>query len=167
MRNVKLKMSIKWCLEIWKNVCDYYSYSSRWRQSSLSNQLVMLFVCKDPGISTTATPGTYAPFDDGIKRNIFIKNATGDVLIGEVRLHYLFLRAVHHVFVSLAFVGVKFNSNLWLQVWPGPTAFPDFTDPETLRWWEDCIRNFHSKVPVDGLWIVSSFNFFSICFCKL
>lgn len=96
MRNVKLKMSIKWCLEIWKNVCDYYSSSSRWRQSSLSNQLVM-FVCKDPGISTTATPGTYAPFDDGIKRNIFIKNATGDVLIGEVRLHYLFLRAVHHV----------------------------------------------------------------------
>lgn len=51
-------------------------------------------------------------------------------------------------------VGVKFKSKL-LQVWPGPTAFPDFTDPKTLRWWEDCIRDFHSKVPVDGLWIVS------------
>lgn len=42
-----------------------------------------------------------------------------------------------------------------LQVWPGPTAFPDFTNPETRRWWEDCIRDFHAKVPVDGLWIVS------------
>lgn len=41
------------------------------------------------------------------------------------------------------------------QVWPGPTAFPDFTNPETKRWWEDCIRDFHRKVPLDGLWIVS------------
>lgn len=96
MRNVKLKMSIKLCLENLKNDCDYCSSSSRWRQSSLSNQWVM-FLCKDPGISTTANPGTYAPFDDGIKRNIFIKNATGDVLIGEVRPLYLCLRAVHHV----------------------------------------------------------------------
>lgn len=51
-------------------------------------------------------------------------------------------------------VGVKFKSKL-LQVWPGLTAFPDFTDPKTLHWWEDCIGDFHSKVPVDGLWIVS------------
>lgn len=41
------------------------------------------------------------------------------------------------------------------QVWPGHTAFPDFTNPETRRWWEHCIRIFHAKVPVDGLWIVS------------
>ncbi|KAM4597980.1 lysosomal alpha-glucosidase isoform 2-T2 [Polymixia lowei] len=39
------------------------------------------------------------------------------------------------------------------MVWPGQTAFPDFTNPETRHWWEDCIRQFHSKVPVDGLWI--------------
>lgn len=44
---------------------------------------------------------------------------------------------------------------LYIQVWPGPTAFPDFTNPDTRQWWEDCIRDFHSKVPVDGLWIVS------------
>lgn len=60
-------------------------------------------------------------------------------------------------------VGVKFKMILKLQVWPGPTAFPDFTDAETLRWWEDCIRDFHSKVPVDGLWIVSGLiDFFII-----
>uniref|UniRef100_A0A3Q4G3E9 Lysosomal alpha-glucosidase n=1 Tax=Neolamprologus brichardi TaxID=32507 RepID=A0A3Q4G3E9_NEOBR len=76
----------------------------------------------DPGISSSSTPGTYPPFDDGLKRDVFIKNATGQILIG--------------------------------KVWPGPTAFPDFTNPDTRQWWEDCIRDFHSKVPVDGLWIV-------------
>uniref|UniRef100_A0A674MFS8 Lysosomal alpha-glucosidase n=1 Tax=Takifugu rubripes TaxID=31033 RepID=A0A674MFS8_TAKRU len=75
----------------------------------------------DPGISTTSPPGTYAPFQDGLKRDVFIKNSSGHILIG--------------------------------KVWPGPTAFPDFTNPETRSWWEDCIRDFHSKVPVDGLWI--------------
>ncbi|KAM9393037.1 lysosomal alpha-glucosidase [Pholidichthys leucotaenia] len=75
----------------------------------------------DPGISSTSPPGTYPPFDDGLRRGVFIKNATGNILIG--------------------------------KVWPGPTAFPDFTNPEARRWWEDCIRDFHSKVPVDGLWI--------------
>ncbi|XP_077389106.1 lysosomal alpha-glucosidase [Festucalex cinctus] len=75
----------------------------------------------DPGISTTSPPGTYHPFDDGLKRDVFIKNATGQLLIG--------------------------------KVWPGLTAFPDFTNPETRQWWEDCIVDFYSKVPVDGLWI--------------
>ncbi|XP_040919429.1 lysosomal alpha-glucosidase isoform X2 [Toxotes jaculatrix] len=75
----------------------------------------------DPGISSSSPPGTYPPFDDGLKRDVFIKNATGHILIG--------------------------------KVWPGPTAFPDFTNPETRQWWEECIRDFHSKVPVDGLWI--------------
>ncbi|KAM6905326.1 lysosomal alpha-glucosidase [Xenentodon cancila] len=75
----------------------------------------------DPGISNTSPPGTYPPFEDGLKRDVFIKNATGDILIG--------------------------------KVWPGPTVFPDFTNAETGQWWEDCIRDFHSKVPVDGLWI--------------
>ncbi len=44
------------------------------------------------------------------------------------------------------------------QVWPGPTAFPDFTNPTTQDWWTHCIRGFHSKVPVDGLWIVSIYG---------
>ncbi|XP_056143796.1 lysosomal alpha-glucosidase [Lampris incognitus] len=75
----------------------------------------------DPGIGSSSPPGTYPPFDDGQKRGVFIKNASGQTLIG--------------------------------KVWPGPTAFPDFTHPETRNWWEDCIREFHSKVPLDGLWI--------------
>uniref|UniRef100_A0A8C7Q0P0 Lysosomal alpha-glucosidase n=1 Tax=Oncorhynchus mykiss TaxID=8022 RepID=A0A8C7Q0P0_ONCMY len=75
----------------------------------------------DPGISSTSPPGTYPPFDEGQRRGVFIRNSTGQTLIG--------------------------------KVWPGPTAFPDFTNPETQSWWEDCIREFHSRVPLDGLWI--------------
>ncbi|XP_068192688.1 lysosomal alpha-glucosidase [Antennarius striatus] len=75
----------------------------------------------DPGISSTSAPGTYPPYDEGLKRDVFIKNASGHVLIG--------------------------------KVWPGPTAFPDFTNAETRRWWENCIRDFHAQVKVDGLWI--------------
>lgn len=43
-----------------------------------------------------------------------------------------------------------------IQVWPGPTAFPDFTNPETLDWWQDMVAEFHAQVPFDGMWIVSA-----------
>ncbi|XP_030064468.1 lysosomal alpha-glucosidase [Microcaecilia unicolor] len=78
-------------------------------------------VIVDPGISSTGMPGTYPPYDDGLKRGVFILNSTGQPLIG--------------------------------KVWPGPTAFPDFTNPETSNWWRDMVRDFHAKVPFDGLWI--------------
>lgn len=41
------------------------------------------------------------------------------------------------------------------QVWPGPTAFPDFTNPETQQWWHEMVQDFHDQVPFDGMWIVS------------
>ncbi|XP_058510594.1 lysosomal alpha-glucosidase-like isoform X3 [Solea solea] len=91
------------------------------KASQLLTAVLCWFLPQDPGISSTSPTGTYPPFDDGLKRDVFIKNVTGQILIG--------------------------------KVWPGPTAFPDFTNPETRQWWEDCIRDFHSKVPVDGLWI--------------
>ncbi|NXN97370.1 LYAG glucosidase, partial [Rhinopomastus cyanomelas] len=75
----------------------------------------------DPGISSSGHPGTYKPFDEGLKRGVFIRNATGQPLIG--------------------------------KVWPGPTAFPDFTNPETHEWWHEMVKDFHDQVPFDGLWI--------------
>uniref|UniRef100_A0A3B1JC91 Lysosomal alpha-glucosidase n=1 Tax=Astyanax mexicanus TaxID=7994 RepID=A0A3B1JC91_ASTMX len=75
----------------------------------------------DPGISSTSPPGSYKPFDEGERRGVFIRNLTGQTLIG--------------------------------KVWPGPTAFPDFTNPDAVSWWEECIADFYAKVPVDGLWI--------------
>ncbi|NXJ57343.1 LYAG glucosidase, partial [Spizaetus tyrannus] len=75
----------------------------------------------DPGISSLGPPGTYKPYDEGLKRGVFIRNATGQPLIG--------------------------------KVWPGPTAFPDFTNPETHEWWHDMVKDFHDQVPFDGMWI--------------
>lgn len=48
-------------------------------------------------------------------------------------------------------------SPVWplVQVWPGLTAFPDFTNPEALDWWQDMVAEFHAQVPFDGMWIVS------------
>uniref|UniRef100_A0A7M4FM48 Lysosomal alpha-glucosidase n=1 Tax=Crocodylus porosus TaxID=8502 RepID=A0A7M4FM48_CROPO len=40
-----------------------------------------------------------------------------------------------------------------IVVWPGPTAFPDFTNPETQEWWHDMVKEFHDQVPFDGMWI--------------
>ncbi|XP_037332259.2 lysosomal alpha-glucosidase isoform X1 [Pungitius pungitius] len=127
MHNATFPMDVQW------NDLDYASKDrvftfDPWRFGDLPEMVeefhksgLKYILILDPGISSTSPPGTYSPFDDGLKRDVFIKNATGDILIG--------------------------------KVWPGPTAFPDFTNPETCRWWEDCIRDFHSKVPVDGLWI--------------
>uniref|UniRef100_A0A665U795 Lysosomal alpha-glucosidase n=1 Tax=Echeneis naucrates TaxID=173247 RepID=A0A665U795_ECHNA len=127
MHNASFPLDVQW------NDLDYadkrriFTYDP-WRFGDLP-QMVKEFhergmkyiLILDPGISSTSPSGTYPPFDHGLKRDVFIKNATGNILIG--------------------------------KVWPGPTAFPDFTYPETRKWWEDCIRDFHSKVPVDGLWI--------------
>ncbi|NXI05212.1 LYAG glucosidase, partial [Pachycephala philippinensis] len=75
----------------------------------------------DAGISSSGPPGTYKPYDEGLKRGVFIRNATGQPLIG--------------------------------KVWPGPTAFPDFTNPETHEWWYDMVKDFHEQVPFDGMWL--------------
>uniref|UniRef100_A0A7N6BV76 P-type domain-containing protein n=1 Tax=Anabas testudineus TaxID=64144 RepID=A0A7N6BV76_ANATE len=75
----------------------------------------------DPGISSTQPQGSYWPYDEGLKRGVFIKDAEGKTLIG--------------------------------KVWPGLTAYPDFSDNVTHEWWYDNLRRFHEKVPFDGLWI--------------
>uniref|UniRef100_W5L3G3 Alpha glucosidase 2 n=1 Tax=Astyanax mexicanus TaxID=7994 RepID=W5L3G3_ASTMX len=39
------------------------------------------------------------------------------------------------------------------KVWPGLTAFPDFSNPDTHEWWYQNLKTFHDQVPFDGLWI--------------
>ncbi|XP_041085570.1 lysosomal alpha-glucosidase [Polyodon spathula] len=75
----------------------------------------------DPGISSTQPSGSYWPFDEGLKRGIFINDSDGNTLIG--------------------------------KVWPGLTAFPDFSNPETHQWWYENLQKFYDKIPFDGLWI--------------
>lgn len=40
-------------------------------------------------------------------------------------------------------------------MWPGLTAYPDFSNEATHEWWYDTLKRYHEKVPFDGLWIVS------------
>ncbi|KAM3598379.1 uncharacterized protein V6R79_017239 [Siganus canaliculatus] len=127
MHDAKFPMDVQWNDLDYANKRRVFTFDP-WRFGDLPEMVEELhkrgmkyILILDPGISSSSPPGTYPPFDDGLKRDVFIKNATGHILIG--------------------------------KVWPGPTAFPDFTNPEARRWWEDCIRDFYSKVPVDGLWI--------------
>ncbi|XP_061576253.1 lysosomal alpha-glucosidase [Cololabis saira] len=83
------------------------------------NQKYVMII--DPGISSTQPEGSYWPFDEGLKRGVFIKDSEGKTLIG--------------------------------KVWPGLTAFPDFSDEVTHEWWHDNLLKFHEKIPFDGLWI--------------
>ena len=55
----------------------------------------------------------------------------------------------HYMFVMSCF------ALLLGQVWPGLTAYPDFSSDVTHEWWYDNLKRFHEKVPFDGLWIVS------------
>uniref|UniRef100_A0A8C0Y2K0 Lysosomal alpha-glucosidase n=9 Tax=Castor canadensis TaxID=51338 RepID=A0A8C0Y2K0_CASCN len=75
----------------------------------------------DPAISSAGPAGSYRPYDEGLRRGVFITNETGQPLMG--------------------------------KVWPGSTAFPDFTNPEALDWWQDMVTEFHAQVPFDGMWI--------------
>uniref|UniRef100_A0A674D8I7 Alpha glucosidase 2 n=1 Tax=Salmo trutta TaxID=8032 RepID=A0A674D8I7_SALTR len=75
----------------------------------------------DPGISSVQPEGGYWPYDEGLRRGVFINHTDGSTLIG--------------------------------KVWPGLTAFPDFSDDVTHEWWYDNLKRFHDKVPFDGLWI--------------
>uniref|UniRef100_A0A672U1E2 P-type domain-containing protein n=1 Tax=Strigops habroptila TaxID=2489341 RepID=A0A672U1E2_STRHB len=77
----------------------------------------------DPGISSTNPNGSYWPFDEGLRRGLFLNTTQGQTLIG--------------------------------QVWPGFTAFADFSNPDTHQWWLENLQRFHAHVPFDGLWIVS------------
>ncbi|KAK7929600.1 hypothetical protein WMY93_005995 [Mugilogobius chulae] len=84
-----------------------------------NNQRYVLIL--DPGISSTQPPGEYWPYDEGLKRGVFIRDADGNTLIG--------------------------------KVWPGLTAYPDFSDEVTQQWWLENLQRFYRSVPFDGLWI--------------
>lgn len=79
----------------------------------------------DPGISAGEIPGTYLPYDLGIKENIFIK----DGLTGK------------------PFVGKVWN--------PKSTVWPDFTHENVSHYWMTLLNKFHQQVQIDGAWIVS------------
>jgi alpha-glucosidase (family GH31 glycosyl hydrolase) len=41
-------------------------------------------VIVDPGVSGSEPPGSYPPYDRGLEMDVFIKNSSGNVFIGQV-----------------------------------------------------------------------------------
>ncbi|XP_047435014.1 lysosomal alpha-glucosidase isoform X1 [Mugil cephalus] len=127
MRNYSIPQDVQWNdIDYMQQYMDFTFDSARFdtlpdlvRDLHTHNQRYVMIL--DPGISSTQPEGSYWPFDEGLKRGIFIKDAEGKTLIG--------------------------------KVWPGLTAYPDFSDEATHEWWYDNLRRFHENVPFDGLWI--------------
>ena len=48
--------------------------------------------------------------------------------------------------------------NVVLQVWPGRTAYPDYTNASVVDWYEKYVRFYrkNESIQVDALWIVST-----------
>lgn len=88
----------------------------------------------------------YAPFDDGVKQDVFLKDAKGNLFIGKVCSSSLPPRLWPRG-------PTRARPALPPQVWPGKTAFPDFISAEGQAYWEQQIRGFLTQVPLDGLWI--------------
>lgn len=53
----------------------------------------------------------------------------------------------------IRFVDVNYRYMFISQVWPGLTAFPDFTYSVTQAYWEQMLSQFRNLVEYDGLWI--------------
>lgn len=87
----------------------------------------------DPGISGSELPGSYPPYDEGIKDGIFIMDSTG----------------------TRPFIGKVWNEK--------STVFPDFTNPAVVQYWINQMRRMHKMFEYDGAWIDMNdpSNFFS------
>ncbi|KAK3612142.1 hypothetical protein CHS0354_031217 [Potamilus streckersoni] len=102
-------------------VDDLHSHGQRYVVILILRRLEMM-AFEDPGISSEQPPGTYPPYDDGVREDIFIKtHDSSQILIG--------------------------------KVWPGLTAFPDFTHPKIIDYWTRQVRSLYNQLPFDGLWI--------------
>ncbi|XP_054313799.2 lysosomal alpha-glucosidase isoform X2 [Pongo pygmaeus] len=101
------------------NKDGFWDFPAMVRELHQGGRRYMMIV--DPAISSSGPAGSYRPYDEGLRRGVFITNETSQPLIG--------------------------------KVWPGSTAFPDFTNPAALAWWEDMVAEFHDQVPFDGMWI--------------
>ncbi|XP_053562416.1 lysosomal alpha-glucosidase [Bombina bombina] len=62
-----------------KRFGDYSEMVKEFHQQGLKYVMIV-----DPAISNTGPPGCYPPYDDGLKRGVFITNATGQPLVGKV-----------------------------------------------------------------------------------
>ncbi|XP_029661673.1 lysosomal alpha-glucosidase-like isoform X1 [Formica exsecta] len=77
----------------------------------------------DAGISASEENGSYLPYDEGIKQDIFVKDdITYKPFVGKVW---------------------NFVSTVW----------PDFTNPKTMEYYANMMGNMHDSFAYDGAWI--------------
>ncbi|RWS18913.1 Lysosomal alpha-glucosidase-like protein, partial [Leptotrombidium deliense] len=128
-RNAKIPFDVQWNdIDYMDNLNDFTydktTYSGLPEFVELIHKVGMHYVMIiDPGVSGGEKSGTYPPYDEGMKMDIFIKNSTGQVLIGRV----------------------------WNK--SGKTVFPDFTNPNATEYWFRQLKRFHSQVAFDGAWL--------------
>jgi len=79
----------------------------------------------DAGISAFGDNGSYLPYNEGIKRDIFVKDGIS----------------------NKPFVG-----KVWNLV---STVWPDFTNPKTMDYYAKMMSDMHDSFAYDGAWIVS------------
>ncbi|XP_017877498.1 lysosomal alpha-glucosidase-like [Ceratina calcarata] len=77
----------------------------------------------DAGISGSETKGSYPPYDDGIKEDIFVKDGT---------------------------TGKPFIGKVWNSV---STVWPDFTNPKAKDYYFRMMDTLHKHFAYDGAWI--------------
>lgn len=82
----------------------------------------------DAGVSASEKPGTYAPYDEGVRQGIFILDEKEDV----------------------PFKGKVWNLN--------STTWPDFTNPKSILYYTQMMNNLHNQMEFDGAWIVNLHN---------
>lgn len=81
----------------------------------------------DAGVSGSEENGTYVPYDEGVKKDIFIKDrATNQPFVGKV----------------------------WNLV---STVWPDFTNPKTRDYYLQMMSSMHNNFTYDGIWIVRTY----------
>lgn len=89
----------------------------------MHNENIHFVPILDPAVSGSEVPGSYRPYDLGNELDIFIKSPN----------------------TGKTFIGKVWN--------PVTSVFPDFTHPATDLYWSELVKDYHQKVPFDGLWI--------------
>ena len=50
-------------------------------------------------------------------------------------------------------VFLKINGEPFIgMVWPNDAAFPDYFNPETVKWWQNGVQDLFDQIHFDGLW---------------
>uniref|UniRef100_A0A8C7E2A0 P-type domain-containing protein n=1 Tax=Naja naja TaxID=35670 RepID=A0A8C7E2A0_NAJNA len=65
----------------------------------------------DPGISSTQRPGSYWPYDEGLKRGVFINDTEGKPLIGKVSVCPPPSENLKHLYAQVPFDGLWIDMN--------------------------------------------------------